>query len=213
MVFLISKFAHLFLCAVIAARCTYFSEATPLQGAAFVSSFCSEVLPVLQENAKDVLKASQLSGLDEPTQSVINATTEIFAIGTSLEVQQTCANIKGTGKGTSASDLPLETKRRLAKDQQSETKGSSIATTAKTGVAGLFEKLEGLFCKVKGSFCSEPDTINGNVQPANLKPSITTLVSVGLASMNKTAPSSHALTLIGDVVCGLAPAIAKCDAN
>ena len=89
---------------------------------------------------------------------------------------------------------------------------TGVLAKVEAGAGGLMEKLEGLFCKMKGSFCTDPPTIDGQVQPANFKPSITTLVTVGLASLNKTAPSAHVLTLVGDVVCGLVPALSKCDA-
>ena len=197
------------------------AAATPLTGPAFITSFCADVLPVLQGNAKDLLAASDLTGLDEPTQAVINATTQIFAIGTSPEIQQECAT-GGASNATAAAGQRMRV-RRLAANATSDDKASAdddkkkkktggALSKIEAGAGGLIEKLEGLFCKMKGSFCTDPATINGAVQPANFKPSITTLVTVGLASMNKTAPSAHVLTLVGDVICGLVPAVAKCDA-
>ena len=57
------------------------ATAIPLGGSDFITSFCADVLPVLKNNAPDMLAASNLTGLDDATQSVLNATTQIFAIG------------------------------------------------------------------------------------------------------------------------------------
>ena len=212
------------------------ASSTPLGGSDFIASFCTDVLPVLEGNAQDMLAASNLTGLDDATQSVLNATTQIFAIGeisdlhshtlsftlsnlrsfsgTSPEIQQQCATGTASqgGKrvlGVNATSMKEEKTTTIDDDKQKKT---GVLAKVEAGASGLVDKLEGLFCKMKGSFCTDPPTINGEVQPANFKPSITTLVTVGLASLNKTAPSAHVLTLVGDVVCGLVPALTKCDA-